>query len=159
MAASAAGNLVLAKLLLQDFHADDALIAGDGQLALRLAADNGHGEIVDLLPSRRGGEFRRWRTHHAAAIARIKRAGQGIVAFFAFFVWYIPRAILWSLPKHLVVLPSVKLAKWSWKNKHRFGSWCKKQVKKMPERAKRGAQAAGRAVKALKHVPRGWRGL
>ncbi|CCC08630.1 hypothetical protein SMACR_05984 [Sordaria macrospora] len=155
MTASATGKLALAKLLLQDFHADDALIAGDGQLALRLAADNGHMEIVDLLPSRRGGEFRRWRTHHAGAIRRIKRAGGGIFAFFAFFVYYIPAALLWSLPKHVVVLPSVKLAKWSWRNKARFGGWCERQLKKFPDRAKRGVKAAGRAVKALKHVPKG----
>ncbi|KHE89910.1 ankyrin [Neurospora crassa] len=155
MAASAAGNLALAKLLFRDFHANDALIAGDGQLALRLAADNGHREIVDLLPSRRGGEFRRWRTHHAVATRRIMKAGQGIVAFCVYCVWYIPKAILWSLPKDLVVLPSVRLAKWSWKNKHQFGPWCKKQMKKMPERTKRAVQAAGRAAKALKHAPKG----
>ena len=69
-------------------------------------------------------------------------------------MYFIPRSLLWSLPKHVVVLPSVKLAKWSWKNKARFGGWCERQVKKFPDRAKRGVKAAGRAVKALQHVPR-----
>ncbi|KAK3396268.1 hypothetical protein B0T20DRAFT_417289 [Sordaria brevicollis] len=155
MLACATGNLALAKLLFCDFKADDSLIAGDGQLALRLAADNGHGEIVNLLPSRRGGEFRRWRTHHAAAIRRIKRAGKGILVFFAFFVYYVPRTLLWSLPKHCVVKPGIKLVKWSWNNRQRFGGWCTKQVKKFPERAMRGVKAAARAVKSLGHVPRG----
>lgn len=155
MLASSTGHLALAKLLLRDFKAEDSLIAGDGQLALRLAADNGHREIVDLLPARRGGEFQRWRTHHAVAISKIKRAGRGILVFFAFFVYYVPRTLLWSLPKHCVVKPGIKLAKWSWENKQRFGGWCQAQVKKMPERAMRGVKAAGRVVKSLKHVPRG----
>lgn len=155
MLASATGQLALAKLLFHDFHADDSLIAGDGQLALRLAAENGHAEIVDLLPARRGGEFRRWKVHHASALRKVKRAGRGIVAFFAFFVYYIPRALLWKLPKHCVVLPVTRLAKWSWENKAGFGGWCERQAKKFPDRAKRAGKAAGRAVKGLRHVPRG----
>src|SRR4051812_12779747 len=79
-AAAAGGNLALVRLLVTDFGADDGLLAPDGQLALRLAADGGHRDVVAFLPVRRGGACARWKTHHAVAWARIKRAA-GRVGF------------------------------------------------------------------------------
>lgn len=46
------------------------------ELALRLAADNGHREIADFLPLWRGGGWRRWKTRHAKAVDRAKRAAE-----------------------------------------------------------------------------------
>lgn len=89
MFASSTGNLALAKLLLRDFKADDSLIADDSHRRRRVARAPSSGrqrppKIVELLPSRRGGEFRRWRTHHAAAFLRIKRARRGSLSFSRF---------------------------------------------------------------------------
>ena len=61
MIAAEKGNLTIVKLLIEAYHADDKLIAKDGQIALRLAASNGHREVVDYLPSRSGGGMKRWK--------------------------------------------------------------------------------------------------
>ncbi|KAF2829034.1 ankyrin [Ophiobolus disseminans] len=105
------GNFTIVKLLI-DNGADDALIAPDGQLALRLAATNSHREIVDYLPRRRGGGFKRWMAKHTKAIHRCKKSARAIGVVGAVVVWVIPRFFVWSLPKHLVVLPVVKRIKW-----------------------------------------------
>jgi hypothetical protein len=42
------GNLVIVKILMEEYHCDDGLVASDGQIALRLAAQNGHREVVDF---------------------------------------------------------------------------------------------------------------
>lgn len=58
MLAASIGSLPLVKLLFKPPHsANDALVAPDGQIALRLAATAGHRAIVDYLPSRRAGGF------------------------------------------------------------------------------------------------------
>ncbi|KAM7209599.1 ankyrin [Naviculisporaceae sp. PSN 640] len=153
MVAASRGNLALVKLLMQDFKADDSIIAPDGQLALRLAVesspDGPHKEIVEFLPARRGGAWRRWKTHHEVAVRRIKRAGHNLFEFVKFFVWTIPRFFVWSCPKHLLVLPVKEASVWAWENKHKFGGWCKRQVKAVPGRMKRGAEKIGRGVKAV----------
>ncbi|KAK1758185.1 ankyrin repeat domain-containing protein 50 [Echria macrotheca] len=149
MVAAALGRLPLVKLLHKDYGADEAIIAPDGQLALRLAADAGHREVVDYLPSRRGGAFRRWRTHHAEAIRRIKKAGYNIYRFFRFFVWDVPRFFVWSVPKHVLVLPAVKGCRWCWANRKRFAGWCRHQVREMPGRVKRGAKAVWKVAKEV----------
>lgn len=60
MVAAARGRLPLVRLLVEELGADDGIVApGDGQLALRLAAEAGHREVVDYLPARRGGAWRR----------------------------------------------------------------------------------------------------
>ena len=96
--AAALGNPNLVKLFV------DAC----GELALRLAADNGHHEIVDFLPLRRGGGWRRWKTRHAKAMDRVRRAAEKIYHFGQFFVWETrdsssgwcrrsaPRAAVWA---------------------------------------------------------------
>ncbi|KAK0730738.1 hypothetical protein B0H67DRAFT_562720 [Lasiosphaeris hirsuta] len=150
MAAAATGRLPLVKLLIEDFHADDAIIAPDGQLALRLAADNGHRDVVAFLPARRGGAWRRWKVNNEVAVRRIRRAGYNIYRFFKFFLWELPKFFVWSIPKHLVVKPLVKACKYCWEHKRRFCRWCKRQVVEFPGRVKR----AGKAVwKVAKKVP------
>lgn len=81
MVAAAEGNLTLVKLLVDVFHSNDALVAPDGQIALRLAADGGWKEIVEFLPARRGGGWRRSKVHYAIAIGRAKRAVSAIHDF------------------------------------------------------------------------------
>ncbi|KAK4451519.1 ankyrin repeat domain-containing protein 50 [Podospora aff. communis PSN243] len=161
MVAAAQGRLPLVKLLKEDFGADDAVIAPDGQLALRLAADAGHREVVAYLPSRRGGEWRRWKAHHHVVVRRVKRAGWDLYRFGKFWVWDLPRFFLWSVPKHVLVKPLWKTGKYCWENKGRFGGWCKRQAKEMPGRVKRGAEkvwkgvkkAPGKSWKVMKKVP------
>jgi hypothetical protein len=106
------GNLPIVKLLMESYHADDALVAPDGELALRLASANGHREIVDYLPPRRGGGFRRWKTKHSDAMRRAKRAVKGIYGFCAIVFFEIPKFFVWALPKHVVVLPVVRRVRW-----------------------------------------------
>ncbi|KAK4649385.1 uncharacterized protein QC761_118410 [Podospora bellae-mahoneyi] len=152
MVAAKNGNLALVKLLVEDFGADDGMIAPDGQLALRLAAEGGHREVVEYLPTRRGGAWRRWKTHHGVAVERVRRAGRKIVRFVWFFVWDLPRFLAWSVPKHTIIRPAVKTVKYCWENKGRFGGWAKRQVKEFPGRVKRAGQGVWEGVKKL---PRG----
>ncbi|KAK5655466.1 hypothetical protein OQA88_5737 [Cercophora sp. LCS_1] len=156
MVAAALGRLALVKLLREDFGADDGIIAPDGQLALRLAADRGHREVVDYLPVRRGGAWRRWKVHHEVAVRRIKAAGRNIYRFFKFFLWDVPRFFVWSCPKHLVVLPLYKGCKYCWENRGRFGGWCQRQVKALPGRVKRVGKRVWEGTKKMPGVV--WRG-
>ncbi|KAK4172448.1 hypothetical protein QBC36DRAFT_222660 [Triangularia setosa] len=152
MVAAKNGNLALVKLLVEDFGADDGIIAPDGQLALRLAAEWGHREVVEYLPLRRGGAWRRWKVHHAVAVERATKAGRRIGMFVWFFLWDLPKFILWTVPKHTVVKPVVKTAKYCWENKRRFGGWVKREVKELPGRVKK----VGKGVwKGVKKIPRG----
>ncbi|KAK4218804.1 hypothetical protein QBC37DRAFT_411577 [Rhypophila decipiens] len=149
MVAALMGNLALVRLLVDDFKADDGIIAPDGQLALRLAADGLHREIVEVLPARRGGAWRRWKNHHEKAVRRIKTAGRNLYDFGKFFVWDLPRFFLWSCPKHMVFLPLKKGAVWVGKNYQHFPGWCSRQVKALPGRMKKGVEKLGRGVKAV----------
>ncbi|KAK3363002.1 hypothetical protein B0T25DRAFT_27074 [Lasiosphaeria hispida] len=149
MVAAATGRLPLAKLLIDDFHADDAVIAPDGQLALRLAADNGHRDVVDYLPTRRGGAWRRWKVNNEVAVRRIRRAGYNIYRFFKFFLWEAPRFFVWSVPKHVVVKPLTKACRYCWEHKRHFGGWCKRQAAAFPGRVRRAGKAVWRGVKKV----------
>jgi hypothetical protein len=131
------------------YHADDSLVAPDGQIALRLAAENGHREVVDYLPARRGGGFRRWQHHHHIAIQRTKRALKKIYRVFKFFLWDIEKFFIWTCPRHLVFKPVSKACTWCWKNKHLFSPWCAHQLGQMPGRAKRFGQWVWKGVKAV----------
>jgi hypothetical protein len=137
------------KLLLETYHCDDSLIAPDGQIALRLAAANGHREVVDYLPSRRGGGFLRWKTTHAAAIRRTKRALIKIYEITKFFVWDIEKFFLWTVPKEYIVKPLASDCVWCWRHRKRFGSWCKHQAQQMPERVARFGKSVWKGVKAV----------
>ena len=59
MHAAEQGNLNICKILCESAFADPMLIAPDGQTAQRLAARNGHREVVDYLPANRGGVYLR----------------------------------------------------------------------------------------------------
>ena len=155
MVAAGLGRLALVKLLVEDFGADDAVIAPDGQLALRLAADNGHREVVEYLPVRRGGEWRRWKVHHHVMVRRVTKALWNIERFARFFVWDLPRFLVWSVPKHVVVKPLVKAGRYCWEERGRFKGWVGRQAREMPGRVKRGGEKVWRGVKK---VPEGcWR--
>ncbi|KDR79813.1 hypothetical protein GALMADRAFT_153574 [Galerina marginata CBS 339.88] len=151
MFAASIGSLPIVKLLFEPpYNANDALVAPDGEIALRLAAAAGHRAIVEYLPSRRAGGFLRWKTHHALAVGRMKKAFKKIYAFIKFFVWDVPEFFVWSIPKHVVVLPIVRSCKWCWGRRKQFGAWCKHQVTETPKRIAR----AGRWVwKEVKKVP------
>jgi len=119
---------------MEQYHCDDSLIAPDGQIALRLAAENGHREVVDYLPARRGGGIRRWKHKNKIAIRRAKRAAAGIGKFVKFFVWDIEKFFLWSAPKHLVVRPLLHASTWAWRHRREFGPWCLYQLRETPRR-------------------------
>ena len=129
MVAAAEGNLPLVKLFHKVWGADDSLIAPDGQLALRLAAEGGHCEVVAHLPVRRGGGWRRWKTHHAVAVRRVREAARGIYWFAEVLLWRIPKFWGGTLPKYVLVLPLMKRVRWCWIHRREFGPWCQKQVK------------------------------
>lgn len=139
MLAAHLGSLPIVKVLMEPpYNANDALVAPDGQIALRLAVAAGHRHIVEYLPARRAGGWVRFRVHHAKAIKRISDALLGIFEFFKFVLWHVPKFFLWSIPKHLIVRPVVKSAKWCWERRGKFGGWCKKQITALPGRVKRG---------------------
>lgn len=59
MCAAENGNLNICKILCESAFADPMIVAPDGQTAQRLAARNGHKEIVQYLPANRRGVFLR----------------------------------------------------------------------------------------------------
>jgi ankyrin repeat protein len=60
MCAAEKGRLAIVKILCETAFADPMLVSpDDGQTALRLAARNGHREIVQYLPANRGGAWLR----------------------------------------------------------------------------------------------------
>jgi hypothetical protein len=67
---------------MEDAKADDAIIAPDGAMALRLAVQYGYREIVDYLPARRGGAWLRFKTERAYSMRMIKSASRKIFGFF-----------------------------------------------------------------------------
>ena len=103
MIAALKGYLPIVKLLYSPpCNADHALCAPDGQTALRLAADNGHREIVDFLPSLRKGGFRRFKSQHAASMHNIGLMLITPRQIFWGLVWYLPKALIYDIPKWAV---------------------------------------------------------
>lgn len=148
------GRLALVKVLMEDYGANDALIAPDGALALRLAAMNGHRDVVAYLPSRRGGAWKRWQTAHQKEMKIVRKAFAKIKTFILVFVWEIPKCLFYYMPKELCkgIRDS---AKWAWNGRKRFGGWCKKQVVEFPGRVKRSVTKAGKEVwDFIKEIPR-----
>jgi len=143
--AAAKGNLVLVKLLIEGCGADDGVVAPDGQLALRLAAEAGHREVVAYLPMRRGGELRRWKAHHAVAMRRAREAWESVGRLLGWIFWRIPKGIV----KYLIYVPIKESVLYCVRNRHRFGGWCKRQVEAFPGRAKRAAKATWRGIKKI----------
>ena len=56
---------------------------------------------------------------------------------------------VWSVPKHLVVLPVVRSCKWCWANKKKIGLWCKHQLTEMPKRVVKFGKAAWKVTKKV----------
>ncbi|KAL7809521.1 ankyrin repeat-containing domain protein [Trichoderma gracile] len=169
--AAAQGKLGIVKIL-RGLGADDSLVAPDGAIALRLAAENGHREVVEYLPARRGGAWKRWRTAHDKQMQRVRRILEKIGSVFRFFVWTMPKYLFWRIPKYVVTtVPKavfVTLPKEIWGRRHQVGPWCKRQIYKVPSRLKKvanhtqeGMKEAGKAIKktpgkiweVLKRVP------
>ncbi|OBT68695.1 hypothetical protein VE03_01823 [Pseudogymnoascus sp. 23342-1-I1] len=144
--AASLGHLILVKLLMETYHCDDSIVAPDGQIALRLAAGNGHQEVVDYLPPRRLGGFRRWKHAHRKSLRRSKKAVSRIVDFLKFFCWSVPKFILWDIPKNSIVKPIQKSCAWCWKNRRDFGPWCKQGLLKLPGTAARFGKGVGRGL-------------
>lgn len=149
--AASLGHLVLVKLLMEKYGCDDSIVAPDGQIALRLAAENGHQEVVDYLPLRRRGGFRRWKHAHRKSLRRVKKAVSRIVDFLEFFCWSVPKFFLWDIPKETIVKPISKCCAWCWKNRKDFGPWCKQGLLKLPGKVARFGKAVGRG---LAKIPR-----
>jgi hypothetical protein len=154
--AASIGHLPMVKLFMEVYHCDDSLIAPDGQIALRLAAENGHREVVDYLPARRGGGFRRWQHHHRKAIQRTKRALKKIYCVFKFFLWDIEKFFLWSVPKHVIFKPLTKGytlcrkgCEWCWKNKQFLLPFCARMIARVPSWAKKFGKWVWKGVKAV----------
>ena len=150
MYAASIGSLPIVKLLFEPpYSANDALVAPDGQIALRLASAAGHRTIVEYLPARRAGGFLRWKTQNAPAIARMKAALRKIGDFIKFFVWDLPKFFVWTVPKYWVVLPVIRFSKWCWANRKKFAAWCKHQITEMPARIVRGGKWVWKGVKKI----------
>lgn len=103
MIAASRGLLAIAKLLLNPpCNADHTLCAPDGQIALRLAAEHHHRELVALLPALRRGGLRRFKHQHATSAYRIAQTTEVARQVARFLVWSLPKAFLYRLPKWTV---------------------------------------------------------
>lgn len=130
---------------METYHCDDSIVAPDGQTALRLAADNGHGEVTNYLPSRRLGGFRRWKHAHRKSLRRASKAVSRIFEFLKFFCWSVPK-FLWKIPKEGIVKPIFKCCAWCWKNRRGFGPWCKQKLRQLPGKIARLGKSVGRGL-------------
>lgn len=147
--AAQTGNLPIVRLLV-DRGANDALVAPDGQLALRLAAAGGHREIVGYLPSRRGGGFKRWKAKHAKAVRKCEEAAHACYRFCRCIVWDIPRFFVWSVPKHVIVLPLVDGMKWMHEHRKEIPKLVANAVRKLGVGLKK---LPSRIWEVMKEVP------
>ncbi|KAL7914234.1 hypothetical protein GGI35DRAFT_238030 [Trichoderma velutinum] len=158
--AAAEGKLGIVKIL-RELGADDSHIAPDGAMALRLAAENGHREIVEYLPTQRGGAWKRWKVTHEKQMRRIRRILEKIGSVFKFFFWTVPKFLLWTVPKKIITtVPKtifVTIPKEIWERRHKVMPWCKRQITKFPGRMKKAAKFAGQemkeAGKAIQKMP------
>lgn len=101
MAASARNRLPVTRLLLSPpYNADSALVAPDGQHALRLASTSGAREIVSLLPSLRAGGWKRMKNRSRPHILVIKKTGKLMYQVGEVIVWHIPKFFVWTIPKY-----------------------------------------------------------
>ncbi len=138
--AAESGRLAVVRVLVEECGADDGLVAPDGALALRLAADNGHREIVDYLPARRGGGWRRWRVKHEKHMRRIERSARKIGQFLYYMLVAPPKLLLWYVPK------------WAWENRVRIGGWMKKKVLGIPKVLMKVPRYAWKGIKEIPEV-------
>lgn len=102
MAASTRNRLPIARLLLSPpYNANSALVAPDGQHALRLASASRAREIVALLPSLRAGGWKRMKSRSQPHIAVIKKTGILMYEVGRIFVWDVPKFFVWTAPKYM----------------------------------------------------------
>ncbi|KAF4982770.1 hypothetical protein FZEAL_1671 [Fusarium zealandicum] len=149
MVAAERGHLALVKVLMQDYGADDSLVAPDGAMALRLAAVNGHREIVHFLPSRRGGAWLRWKTAHQKEMERVRRAWRRLAYFVRILAWEIPKFVAYEMPKGT--------GRFVWKRRHRMAAACKRMAREVPRKIKKEVlELPGNIVRGGKAV---WRGI
>lgn len=158
MLAAATGQLVIVRMLVREFGADDAIVGPRGETALRLAAGAGHRDVVRYLPTRRGGAWRRVRCSREIVALRRATAAAGKVAIF--LGWDVPRLLLVDIPWEGL--------RWVWKRRHRVGPWVVRVVRGIPRRLKNMAKGLWRQLKALPRslwrlmvwmsqaVPRAW---
>ncbi|KAF4340532.1 ankyrin-3 [Fusarium beomiforme] len=145
MIAAERGHLALVKVLIEDYGAKHDLIAPDGAIALRLAATNGHREIVQYLPSIRGGAWKRWVVVHQKQMDRVRRAAQRIGKFLRILLWDLPKLLTWDAPKEICLA--------AWRRRHRV----KKFFKELPGKIKKKiVEMPGTIARAGKEV---WKGI
>lgn len=156
MIAAEKGYLPIVKLLLNPpCNADHTLCAPDGQIALRLAVENGHREVVDFLPSLRKGGFRRLKYAHATSVYRIKETTKVARILAAFLVWHIPKAVLYNFPKwiaktafrivcHVITKSIPKAAKATWRGMVKSGRYLRDDL---PGAICRKVEGGARAIK------------
>ncbi|KJA18962.1 hypothetical protein HYPSUDRAFT_44648 [Hypholoma sublateritium FD-334 SS-4] len=134
MLAAAHGALPLVRLLHAPPHAaTDALVAPDGQTALRLAAAGGHAHVVAHLPACRAGALRRVRLAQAANAARVRAAFD----------------VAWFIVKYVLVDPAARLGRWCCATALRVCRWCVRQIAALPGRIGRAGKAVWRGVKKV----------
>jgi hypothetical protein len=144
------GNLAIVKLLMEK-GADDSMVAPDGQIALRLAASNGHRDIVAYLPRRRGGGFKRWKVKHGTAMRRCKRAAHSLYEVGRFCVYEVPRFFVWTIPKNVLLMPIVRALKWLHEHRAEIPGMVADAMRKVWCGAKK---APGVVWQGLKKVPK-----
>lgn len=141
MVAAAKGHLPIVRFLLEECAADDAVIAPDGQLALRLAADAGHRHIVAYLPLRRGGGRLRWKKQHATAMRRARKAGKKMARVLKLF--------LFDIPYFFLVRAPVKVGAYLWRRRDEAAWFCGKLVTALPVLAFKATKALPGALADL----------
>ncbi|KAM0558020.1 hypothetical protein ACHAPJ_005187 [Fusarium lateritium] len=151
MVAAERGHLALVKVLKQDYGARDDLVAPDGAIALRLAAVNGHREIVAFLPPLRGGAWLRWKHVHHKQMERIRRAWKRISNFIKILIWEFPKLLIYEAPK--------EVCKAVWHRRHRIKKFVKelpgkikREVMEIPGHIKRGGKAVWKGIKEIPSV-------
>ncbi|RPA78729.1 hypothetical protein BJ508DRAFT_309058 [Ascobolus immersus RN42] len=107
MVACSMGNYAAAKMLIEEFGADDAVVGKDGMIALRCAvnaARDGIGEAakcVEYLPVRRRGGWRRFKHRHALTVKAVEKTTRTVAAVGKFFLYSVPKFLVWTFPKWL----------------------------------------------------------
>lgn len=122
MLAAATGQLVIVRMLVKEFGADDAVVGPKGETALRLAAEAGHRDVVRYLPARRAGAWRRVR--HSREVVALRTAAKVVGKAVGFLGWDLPRLLLFDVPWEVL--------KWMCKRRHRVGLWVMRVVKGIP---------------------------
>ncbi|VUC26823.1 unnamed protein product [Clonostachys rosea] len=139
------GRLALVKVLMEDYGADDSLVAPDGYIALRLAAKNGHRDIVDYLPARRAGIGLRCKAivkdEWEVVLSILKKFGHVI----RFFAWRLPFALFYEVPRDI--------CQSAWRRRHRFAAWCKRAAKGVIKLPGRILKFLREVLKTLKRTP------